>query len=66
MASREAELVVSMMRASKVTAGEAMAFMGQALTVMERTKPGTAVNFIKELIERRSDRDFPDLSSYIQ
>lgn len=65
MASREALLVVSMMKSSKVTATEAMAFMGQSLAIMESTKSGTAVNFIKELIERRESREIPDLSSYI-
>lgn len=66
MASREALLVVSMMKSSKVTATEAMAFMGQSLTVMEQSKPGTAVNFVKELIERREAREIPDLSGYIR
>lgn len=66
MASRETELVVSMMKSSKVTANEAMAFMGQSLATMERTKPGTAVAFMKELLERRESRVFPDLSSYIR
>ncbi|AWY05071.1 hypothetical protein SEA_PLATTE_92 [Microbacterium phage Platte] len=66
MASREAGLVVSMMKSAHVTANEAMAFMGQALTIMERTKPGQAVDFIKELIERRESRTMPDLSSKIR
>jgi len=66
MASREAGLVVSMMKSSKVTANEAMAFMGQSLTIMEQKKPGTAVDFIKELLERRESRTLPDLSSHIR
>lgn len=66
MASREAGLVVSLMKSSKVTANEAMAFMGQALTIMEQGKHGTAVEFVKELIERRESRTMPDLSSRIR
>lgn len=66
MASREAALVVSVMKSARVTANEAMAFMGQALTIMEETRPGTAVEFVKELIERRESRSMPDLSSKIR
>lgn len=65
MASREAALVVSIMKSSKVTSNEALAFMGQALTIIEQKKSGSAVNFIKELIERRESRSLPDLSSHI-
>lgn len=66
MASQEATLVVSVMKSAKITANEALAFMGQALTVMERDKSGTAVEFIKELIERRESRSMPDMSSRIR
>ncbi|QDH48099.1 hypothetical protein SEA_DEJAVU_92 [Microbacterium Phage DejaVu] len=66
MASRESALVVSIMRSAKVTANEGLAFMGQALTIMERDRPGTAVAFTKELIERRESREMPDLSSHIR
>lgn len=65
MASREAALVVSMMKSAHVTANESMAFMGQALTLIEQKKSGSAVNFIKELIERRESRSIPDLSGHI-
>ena len=34
MASRESQLVVSMMKSANVTANEALAFMGQSLTIM--------------------------------
>ena len=66
MASREAGLVVSIMKSANVTSNEALAFMGQSLTIMERTKPGTAVNSVKELLERRESRELPDLSSHIR
>ena len=66
MASRESQLVVSMMKSANVTANEALAFMGQSLTIMERDKAGTAVAFVKELIERRESRTLPDLSSKIR
>lgn len=65
MASQETMLVVSMMKSSHVTANEALAFMGQALTLMEQKKRGTAISFIKELIERRESRTMPDQSGYI-
>lgn len=66
MASREAGLVVSVMKSAKVTSNEALAFMGQSLTIMEQTKSGTAVAFVKELLERRESRTMPDLSSRIR
>lgn len=66
MASQQAELVVSMMRSANVTSNEALAFMGQALTVMETDTRGSALDFIKELIDRRSSRSFPDLSRHMR
>lgn len=62
MASQEAIHVLAIMRAGKVTANEAMAFMGQALTIMEQEKAGAALDFVKELIALRGSRSFPDLS----
>lgn len=66
MASEEALHVVSIMRSARVTSNEAMAFMGQALTIAEQSQRGSAFDFIKELIEKRHAREFPDLSGVMR
>ena len=51
-----AEQTFKMMKAAHVTHAELFAFMGEALCRQERDTPGVTMAFLKELIQRRSER----------